>query len=198
MRAIAMGGTCTGEHGVGIHKLDALRRGARRGAVDLMQTIKRALDPAQHHESGQDGAGRAPRPGLTGAHARPLACTARAPRPPTTPRVPCTASSSATGTTRRGRCAAGSCAKLVRRAVREVLVQLAGNGQSRQPRVLAARPRPVPARRRRRRVGLARHRRVPRRTSSRACGRPRPGARAWARSIARGDALGLPRRCATT
>jgi D-lactate dehydrogenase (cytochrome) len=43
-RAIAMGGTCTGEHGVGIHKLDALV--AEHGdAVDLMRTIKRALDP---------------------------------------------------------------------------------------------------------------------------------------------------------
>ena len=44
MRAIAMGGTCTGEHGVGMHKLDALV--AEHGeAVDLMRTIKRALDP---------------------------------------------------------------------------------------------------------------------------------------------------------
>ena len=43
-RAIAMGGTCTGEHGVGMHKLDALV--AEHGeAVDLMRTIKRALDP---------------------------------------------------------------------------------------------------------------------------------------------------------
>jgi D-lactate dehydrogenase (cytochrome) len=44
MRAIAMGGTCTGEHGVGMHKLDALV--AEHGeAVDLMRTIKRAFDP---------------------------------------------------------------------------------------------------------------------------------------------------------
>jgi len=44
MRAIAMGGTCTGEHGIGMHKLEALV--AEHGeAVELMQTIKRALDP---------------------------------------------------------------------------------------------------------------------------------------------------------
>ena len=44
MRAIAMGGTCTGEHGVGIHKLEALV--AEHGeAVDIMRTIKRAMDP---------------------------------------------------------------------------------------------------------------------------------------------------------
>jgi D-lactate dehydrogenase (cytochrome) len=44
LRAISMGGTCTGEHGVGIHKLEALV--AEHGeAVDLMKTIKRAFDP---------------------------------------------------------------------------------------------------------------------------------------------------------
>ena len=44
MRAIAMGGTCTGEHGIGMHKLEALV--AEHGeAVDLMRTIKRAFDP---------------------------------------------------------------------------------------------------------------------------------------------------------
>jgi D-lactate dehydrogenase (cytochrome) len=45
MRAIGMGGTCTGEHGVGIHKLDALVAEHGEGAVELMRKIKRALDP---------------------------------------------------------------------------------------------------------------------------------------------------------
>jgi len=45
MRAIGMGGTCTGEHGVGVHKLDALVAEHGDGAVDLMRKIKRALDP---------------------------------------------------------------------------------------------------------------------------------------------------------
>ena len=44
LRAIAMGGTCTGEHGIGVHKLEALI--AEHGAaVELMKSIKRALDP---------------------------------------------------------------------------------------------------------------------------------------------------------
>jgi len=43
-RALAMDGTCTGEHGIGIGKQDWLV--AELGdAVDLMRTIKRAMDP---------------------------------------------------------------------------------------------------------------------------------------------------------
>jgi D-lactate dehydrogenase (cytochrome) len=44
-RAIELGGTCTGEHGIGLHKIDFLVREAGAGAVDMMRTIKHALDP---------------------------------------------------------------------------------------------------------------------------------------------------------
>ncbi|MEP6826236.1 MAG: FAD-linked oxidase C-terminal domain-containing protein, partial [Ramlibacter sp.] len=44
-RALALEGTCTGEHGVGLHKMGFLVTEAGVGAVDMMRTIKRALDP---------------------------------------------------------------------------------------------------------------------------------------------------------
>ena len=44
-RALRLDGTCTGEHGVGLHKMDFLVTEAGAGAVDMMRTIKRALDP---------------------------------------------------------------------------------------------------------------------------------------------------------
>ncbi len=44
-RAIAMQGTCTGEHGVGLHKIGFLVQEHGENAIDVMRTIKHALDP---------------------------------------------------------------------------------------------------------------------------------------------------------
>jgi D-lactate dehydrogenase (cytochrome) len=44
-RAIGLGGTCTGEHGVGANKIAYVER-QHGAAVEVMRTIKRALDPA--------------------------------------------------------------------------------------------------------------------------------------------------------
>jgi D-lactate dehydrogenase (cytochrome) len=44
-RAIAAQGTCSGEHGIGLHKMDFLVTEAGAGAIDMMRTLKRALDP---------------------------------------------------------------------------------------------------------------------------------------------------------
>ncbi len=44
-RALAMEGTCTGEHGVGIGKQQFLVAEHGEGAVEVMRTIKQALDP---------------------------------------------------------------------------------------------------------------------------------------------------------
>jgi D-lactate dehydrogenase (cytochrome) len=44
-RALAMHGTCTGEHGIGLGKQHWLIRELGEDAVDLMRTIKHAMDP---------------------------------------------------------------------------------------------------------------------------------------------------------
>jgi D-lactate dehydrogenase (cytochrome) len=44
-RALAMEGTCTGEHGVGQQKMQYLEAEHGTAALDLMRTLKRAIDP---------------------------------------------------------------------------------------------------------------------------------------------------------
>jgi len=44
-RAIALEGTCTGEHGVGIGKKEYLYEELGEGTVELMKTVKMAIDP---------------------------------------------------------------------------------------------------------------------------------------------------------
>jgi D-lactate dehydrogenase (cytochrome) len=45
IRALAMDGTCTGEHGVGQGKIKYLLREHGAGALNVMRQIKQSLDP---------------------------------------------------------------------------------------------------------------------------------------------------------
>ncbi|WP_286757778.1 FAD-linked oxidase C-terminal domain-containing protein, partial [Ralstonia sp. RL] len=44
-RALSMDGTCTGEHGVGLHKMDFLVQEHGSDAIETMRVLKHAFDP---------------------------------------------------------------------------------------------------------------------------------------------------------
>ena len=52
-RAIAMGGTCTGEHGVGQKKIAYMEDEHGPAAIDLMRRVKASFDPANMFNPGK-------------------------------------------------------------------------------------------------------------------------------------------------
>ena len=45
--AIEMGGTCTGEHGIGVGKKDYLEREMGKGSMSVMRKVKDVMDPQE-------------------------------------------------------------------------------------------------------------------------------------------------------
>ena len=54
-RALALDGTCTGEHGIGVGKKEYLVEELGEGTVELMRAIKRTIDPLNLFNPGKVG-----------------------------------------------------------------------------------------------------------------------------------------------
>ena len=76
-RALAMEGTCTGEHGVGQKKIQYVEEEFSPATLDLMRRVKHAFDPEQSDQSGKNRAtvGEFRRSGRGGLPGRPLVVT---------------------------------------------------------------------------------------------------------------------------
>ena len=46
-KCIALGGSVTGEHGIGVEKMDLMAKQFTKDDLDAMQTLRRVFDPEQ-------------------------------------------------------------------------------------------------------------------------------------------------------